>query len=134
MKTMPAYPLTASLGAAALASTLFCAGGAWADVIDGEWCATTDGRHFSIKGPEIVTPSGTRLEGRYTRHTFLYVVPPAEPGAGQIVSMILVNEETVNLRVAASAAEAALAPVQVWHRCPPGISRRDGAPPADRFG
>jgi hypothetical protein len=75
-----------------------------------------------------------RLEGRYTRHTFLYVVPPAEPGAGQIVSMILVNEETVNLRMAASAAEAALAPVQVWHRCPPGISRRDGAPPADRFG
>jgi hypothetical protein len=102
---MPAHPLTASLGAAALASTLFCAGGARADVIDGEWCATTDGRHFSIKGPEIVTPSGTRLEGSYTRHSFHYVVPPAEPDAGQIVSMILVDEETVNLRMAARGGE-----------------------------
>jgi hypothetical protein len=48
--------------------------------------------------------------------------------------MILVDEETVNLRMAASAAAAAQAPVQVWHRCPPGISRRDGAPSAGRLG
>jgi hypothetical protein len=134
MKTMPARPLAASLGAAVLAASLLAAGGARADVIDGDWCATADGRHFSIKGPEIVTPAGTRLEGSYTRHSFLYVVPPAEPGAGQTVAMILVNEETVNLRMAASAAEAAQAPVQVWHRCAPGISRRDGAPPAGRVG
>jgi hypothetical protein len=60
-------------------------------------------------------------------------VPPAEPGAGQTVAMTLINEETVNLRMAASAAEAAQAPVQVWHRCAPGISRV-GAPPAGRVG
>jgi hypothetical protein len=60
--------------------------------------------------------------GNYTRHSFLYVVPPAEPGAGQTVAMILVNEQTVNLRQAASAADAAQAPVQVWHRCAPTIS------------
>src|SRR6185312_16283050 len=110
MKTMPARPLAASLGAVVLAASLLAAGGASADVIDGDWCATADGRHFSIKGAEIVTPAGTRLEGSYTRHSFLYVVPPAEPGAGQTVAMILVNEETVNLRMAASAAEAAQAP------------------------
>lgn len=131
---MPARPLTASLGAAVLASALLAAGSARADVIDGDWCATSDGRHFSIRGPEIVTPAGTRLQGSYTRHSFLYVVPPAEPGAGQTVAMILVNEETVNLRMAANAAEAAQAPVQVWHRCAPDISRRDGAPRASRLG
>jgi hypothetical protein len=42
--------------------------------------------------------------------------------------MILVNEETVNLRQAASAAEAAQAPVQIWHRCAPTISSL-GRPP-----
>jgi hypothetical protein len=118
MKAMPRRPLQASLGLV----VLVWAGSAWADVIDGDWCATNDGRHMSIKGPEIVTPAGTRMQGNYTRHSFLYVVPPSEPGAGQTVAMILVNEETVNLRQAASAAEAAQAPVQVWHRCAPTIS------------
>src|SRR5258708_9051807 len=97
---------TAALGLAVLLS----AGDAWADVIDGDWCATSDGRHMSIKGPEIVTPGGTRMQGNYTRHSFLYIVPPAEPGAGQTVSMILVNEETVNLRIAATTPDAAPAP------------------------
>jgi hypothetical protein len=118
MKAMARRPLQASLGLV----VLVWAGSAWADVIDGDWCATNDGRHMSIKGPEIVTPAGTRMQGNYTRHSFLYVVPPSEPGAGQTVAMILVNEETVNLRQAASAAEAAQAPVQVWHRCAPTIS------------
>lgn len=116
---------------AALASTvLLASGGAWADAIDGDWCANADGRHMSIKGAEIVTPAGTRMQGNYTRHSFLYVVPPAEPDAGQTVAMILVNEETVDLRQAASAAEAAQAPVQVWHRCAPTISGLGGPPHA----
>lgn len=119
---MAARSLTACLGFLAAAAALLSAGGAWADVIDGEWCATSDGRHMSIKGPQIVTPAGTRMHGDYTRHSFVYVVPPAEPGAGETVSMILVNEETVNLRMAASAADAAQAPVQIWHRCAPSIS------------
>jgi hypothetical protein len=118
MKAMAKRSLAAAFGFVVLLS----AGSAWADVIDGDWCATTDARHMSIKGPEIVTPGGTRMQGNYTRHSFLYVVPPTEPGAGQTVAMILVNEETVNLRMAASAAEAAQAPVQVWHRCAPTIS------------
>src|SRR5258708_33647339 len=99
---MATRSLTAALGFAVLLSS----GGAWADVIDGDWCATTDARHMSIKGPEIVTPGGTRMQGNYTRHSFLYVVPPAEPDAGQTVAMILVNEESVDLRQAARAADA----------------------------
>jgi hypothetical protein len=118
MKAMAKRSLSTALGLTVLLS----AGGAWADAIDGEWCAVNDARHMSIKGPEIVTPGGTRMEGNYTRHSFLYVVPPAEPGAGQTVAMILVHEQTVHLRQAASAADAAQAPVQVWHRCAPTIS------------
>ncbi len=125
---MAPRPLTVLLGFAALASVLLAGGRAWADVIDGDWCATNDGRHLSIKGAEIVTPAGTRMQGDYTRHSFLYVVPQAEPGAGQTVVMQLINEETVNLRMGASATETAQAPVQVWHRCAPRVSDR-GSPP-----
>ncbi len=119
---MAGRPFATSLGFIILVGALVTAGGARADVIDGDWCAVNDGRHFSIKGPEIVTPAGTKMQGNYTRHSFLYVVPQAEPGAGQTVAMLLVNEETVNLRMGASAAEAAQAPLQVWHRCAPRIS------------
>jgi hypothetical protein len=126
MKTMAKRSLIAAFASIVLLSS----GGARADAIDGEWCANTDGRHMSIKGPDIVTPAGTRMQGNYTRHSFLYVVPPAEPDAGQTVAMILVNEETVNLRQAASAAEAAQAPVQVWHRCAPTISALGRSPDA----
>ncbi len=35
-----------------------------ADVIDGDWCFP-DGRRFSIRGPEILTPAGTRTTGNY---------------------------------------------------------------------
>ena len=34
-----------------------CPRAAMADVIDGNWCYR-DGRHFSIRGPDIVTPAG----------------------------------------------------------------------------
>jgi hypothetical protein len=91
-----------------------------ADVIDGDWCQA--GRHFSIKGPEIVTPFGARLQGSYSRHFFSYVVPSAEPDAGQFIAMTLVNENTVHLRIGADAAAAAQASAQVWLRCAPAVS------------
>lgn len=94
---------------------------AWADVIDGHWCHP-DGKRFSIQGPVIVTPAGTRTEGNYARHFFSYVVPPGGPDAGQTVSMVLVNEETVHLRIGAAPSYASEGPVQVWHRCGPPTS------------
>src|SRR5258708_39682350 len=113
MQEMAPRSLTGLPGVAALASVLLASGRGWADVIDGDWCATNDGRHLSIKGPEIVTPAGTRMQGDYTRHSFIYVVPQAEPGAGQTVAMQLINEETVNLRIGAGLAAPAQAPGRV---------------------
>jgi hypothetical protein len=113
------------VGLAALALVLSPTA-ARADVIDGDWCAT--GRHLSIKGPEIVTPAGTRLQGNYSRHAFSYVVPPAEPDGGQTVAMLLLNENTMNLRHGADATSAAQAPAQVWLRCAPPVSALEKPP------
>ena len=54
------------------------AGPAVADVIDGNWCHS-DGRRFTIRGPEIVTPGGKRMEGNYSRHWFSYTAPAPVP-------------------------------------------------------
>jgi hypothetical protein len=68
-----------------------------ADQIDGDWCFPGDGRHLTIQGDDIVTPSGTSLTGDYTRHTFHYVVPRGDPGAGDDISMRQLNDQTMVL-------------------------------------
>jgi len=83
--------------------------GARADAIDGNWCAA-DGRVMTIEGAAIVTPGGRQTTGDYSRHAFSYVVPTGESGAGSMVAMVLLNEETVRLRVGEAADE-------IWHRC-----------------
>lgn len=88
---------------------------AFADVIDGIWC-NSDGRHLAIDGPSIITPGGNAITGDYTRHSFFYTVPGNEPNAGSPITMLLVNETTVNLWVG-SAQQAGNA--QVWRRCLP---------------
>lgn len=100
---------------AALALALI-AGPALADAIDGDWCHTKDGRRFSIRGPDIVTPGGKKMQGDYSRHFFSYAVPSPEPGAGQTVFMTLVDENTVNLRLGTAGA------VETWLRCSPSVS------------
>jgi hypothetical protein len=97
--------------AAGIALALLGAGGASADVIDGDWCL--QGRHFSIKGPSIVTPEGVAMQGDYTRHSFSYVAPSAAPEAGATIAMRLLNETT--LRVTPGA-DPATEP-QIWRRC-----------------
>ena len=94
---------------------------AWADVIDGHWCFT-DGERISIQGPAVVTPAGSSIQGDYSRHYFTYVVPPTDPGAGQTVSMMLINEDTVHLRIGTGPSYSSDGPVQVWHRCGPPTS------------
>ncbi len=108
---------------AAISCGLIAAGTAhaWADVIDGHWCYP-DGRRISIQGPSIVTPAGSHIEGDYSRHFFSYVVPATEPDAGQTVSMMLMNEETVRLHVGAKASYSSDETTQVWHRCGPPTS------------
>ena len=94
---------------------------AYADAIDGNWCFT-DGRHFSIDGPDIVTPSGTQIVGEYGRHSFLYTVPGNESGAGKLVAMRLLDENTVQLAIGSDASETSKSPTQIWQRCFPVTS------------
>ncbi len=95
-------------------------GPAMAAAIDGNWCHN-DGRRFSIRGPDIVTPGGKPMQGNYSRHFFDYIAPAAEPGAGQVIQMTLLNENTVSLRVGAAGAP------ETWVRCSPSVSALEGS-------
>ncbi len=100
-------------GAIVFAAALcLISGRAHADAIDGEWCLGSS--HFAIDGPSILTPGGNRIQGNYSRHGFLYVVPANEPGAGAEIDMVLLNEETVQLTRKGQAS----AP-EIWRRCKP---------------
>lgn len=87
---------------------------AFADAIDGNWCNAKTQR-FSIAGPNIVTPAGTRTTGNYSRHAFSYVVPAGDPGAGTEIRMVLMGEEHVQVQEGAS-------PPVIWNRCGPSVS------------
>lgn len=94
---------------------LLCTAVARADSIDGSWCHSKGGR-FSIAGPVIVTPAGTRTQGTYARHYFSYAVPPGDPGAGTVIDMRLLNEEAVEIQ------EGPQAKPVVWQRCAASVS------------
>jgi hypothetical protein len=87
-----------------------------ADAIDGDWCLA-DGRQMTIRGPDILTPGGTRMRGEYTRHSFSYVVPQGEPGAGETVSIVLLSEWLAHGRQGGPSA-----PLQEWRRCTARVS------------
>ncbi len=101
--------------AAAVAVLLMTTGPAVADRIDGNWCYK-DGRHMTIDGPKIETPGGTMMTGEYHRHGFRYVVPEGEPGAGDTITMVQLDDETINVHVGEDPA------VHVWNRCKLQIS------------
>ena len=90
-------------------------GPALADQIDGDWCFPGDGRHLNIQGDDIVTPSGTNTTGDYTRHTFHYVIPEGDPGAGDEIDMRQLNDQTMVLRRPDGTEET-------WKRCDLQIS------------
>ena len=83
---------------------------ALADAIDGDWCSQRDSEQFSIAGPNITTPAGTKTTGNYSRHAFSYVVPVGDPGAGDDVDMLLLNDEEVRVSVNGGTPE-------IWRRC-----------------
>lgn len=87
---------------------------ALADAIDGEWCR--EGRHFVIKGPDIVTYAGTRMTGDYDRHGFRYTAPPQEPEAGTEIVMVLHGETALELFRRPPGATAN-GPGEMWSRC-----------------
>lgn len=104
------FVIAATLFGAAVATT---SGPAFADAIDGNWCAP-DGRHLEITGPSITTPGGNRIEGAYGRHSFSYIVPAGETGAGLRVDMDLLGEYDMQLwpKGRDSSGDA-----QHWKRC-----------------
>ena len=110
---------------AAAFGLMLIAAPAFADAIDGDWCHAPSGRRFSIRGPDIVTPAGTHLQGNYSRHAFSYAVPALEPGAGKTVFMTLLNENTVHLRLG----EAFAGNPETWIRCSPTTSSIGSLPP-----
>jgi len=85
---------------------------AFADKIDGDWCSS-DGRHFQILGPEIVTHEGRKVTGVYHRHYFAYIVPAPEANGGTRVQMALSDEMTLLLAVGEQK------DVETWKRCGP---------------
>ncbi len=95
-----------SVAVALLAGT----GVARADAIDGDWCFGT--LNLNIQGPRIRMPSGAEMTGSYTRHTFAYVAPATDAGAGTAIDMRLLGEEHMELSRNG-------APPEVWRRCKP---------------
>lgn len=81
-----------------------------ADAIDGDWCHA-NGKRMSIRGPDIVTPAGSKTRGDYDRHHFSYVVPAGESDAGANVQIVL-RGEYLALSRTGEAAEW-----QEWRRC-----------------
>lgn len=107
--------------ALAAAAALSSAGPARADAVDGDWCFA-DGRRMSIDGPKIITPARTRAQGDYDRHAFSYVVPKNDPGAGTVVSMVVIDDDTLYLNQGKKESFPVEKPQEVWHRCGPPIS------------
>lgn len=99
--------------AAALAALLFPSGPALADRIDGNWCFV-DGRHFTIDGPNIVTPGGAAMKGLYDRHGFDYTVPAGEADAGAEVTMTQFDEHTVQVTTMPPGGAGR---TEIWKRC-----------------
>jgi hypothetical protein len=110
------------LAATIAAAAMILGRGALADVIDGNWCYP-DGRHFSIRGPDIVTPGGTSAKGSWSRHAFSYQIPLAGADAGQTIYMLLQDQNTVVLAVGTQPIVADPAQVQIWHRCADQVSQ-----------
>lgn len=90
---------------------LLPAGIARADAIDGDWCSA-DGQRMSIRGENIVVPSGKQLAGNYSRHAFDYVIPPGDAGAGDTVNIVLRGEYLAFSRQGANGDR----PTE-WRRC-----------------
>lgn len=83
---------------------------ALADAIDGNWCHN-GGKRLSINGPAITTPGGNKITGDYDRHGFRYVVPAGEPAAGGTVDMVLIDDDTVQVKPPGDAK------LEQWKRC-----------------
>ena len=102
--------LIAPLALCALASTP-----AFADSIDGEWCAPEGGKSLVIEGATIRTPGGKQVQGDYRRYSYTYVAPAGDWEAGQTIDLQFIRRVGVRVKIGGGAES-------VWRTCPPGIS------------
>lgn len=94
---------------------------AMADSLDGNWCSQ-DGRRLLIEGGMIITPGGTEMQGDYQRHTFSYIVPENDSGAGSFVFLQQWSDEMMKVFVGADEVSARQGEGEVWNRCAPATS------------
>jgi hypothetical protein len=92
---------------------IFMATPAFADAIDGDWCGG-GGKHLTIKGSEIKTPSGATLQGNYRRHAFAYVAPAGDADAGTQIFLQLLNEEQMHFYLVKDGKPGE---AELWQRC-----------------
>ncbi len=97
----------------ALAFCLLFPATAFADAIDGTWCSENGG-HVAIEGPKISLSGKAAIDGKYSRHEFLYTVPAGEDQAGDQVYMRLRGEEDMTSYTIKN--DKAEDPVN-WKRC-----------------
>ncbi len=106
-------PSPRALAIAACSAVAVFATPAYADAIDGDWCAGAS--HLLIEGGRITTPGRNVVQGEYNRYRYKYVVPAGEPGAGTEINMVMIRgQEMVHLTRAGQAGEP-----EVWRRCKP---------------
>lgn len=86
-----------------------------ADQIDGTWCSPS-GTSMTIEGPQIVTPGGKAITGRYNRHHVDYEVPEGEADAGSRVSADQLNDDEIRVIVLGKD-PAANKPSEIWTKC-----------------
>lgn len=91
------------------------AGSAFADQIDGSWCAPT-GESMTIEGPTVITPGGRTLSGRYDRHNFSYDIPDGETNAGGRMDANQLDDQHIRVTIAPPA-QTEPAPHAIWTRC-----------------
>ena len=68
---------------------------AYADRIDGTWC-TGAAMRVEINGPKISLGGKPAVDGTYTRHQFIYIVPDGEEHAGDKVYMQVLGDEDMS--------------------------------------
>lgn len=109
------------------------------EAIDGNWCLGEDGgtgARFTIDGAKIVTQGGAEIGGEYRRRAFSYFVPSsgdptgdaagdatAKPGAGDTVSIVQRDENTIQVRRGPDPAASLAAAPEIWRRCAAAESR-----------
>jgi hypothetical protein len=97
----------------AILFVLVLAPAAYADAIDGDWCGGV-GKHLSISGADITTPSGVKMQGDYGRHDFRYVSPEGDADRGKQIFLKLLDEETLYFY---RMSDGKSREPEIWRRC-----------------